>query len=418
MCSDMADLIMRQLNSLFLTAVLVVSAAAQETNAPVEFWSRDQLTGDWGGARSAVKELGVDFTFEYDAQFFSVVSGGVDRGAAYMGLGYAAMDMDLEKLVGWGGGKFFASAMWLHGESPGQYIGNELAVSNIDAYDGVRLHEMYLGQDIGNLRLKAGSLLAEDDFVESVYRDILINDAFGPPASWSANTLNAGPTFQSAGLGIHVRYDITRATYVQAGIYDGDIFDNAAGDPAINQHGVHFELGKGQGWTSLYQIGYNGFEVSDGTDLPGWYRLGAWHHSAQFEQHDGSTTEGNGGIIASIDQMVYRELGDQGLGSFLRFGVAERDRSRFHWTLDTGLNYAGLFPGRDEDVIALGIVYAKHSSAITTTRSHETMIELAYQYQLTPAIYLQPDIQWISRPSGDNSIGDAWVIGLRAGFTF
>ena len=98
--------------------------------------------------------------------------------------------------------------------------------------------------------------------------------------------------------------------------------------------------------------------------------------------------------------------------------IAERDRSRFHWTLDTGLSYTGILPGRDEDMAILGIIYAKHSGAISTTKSHETLVELTYQYQLTHAIYIQPNIQWIGRPSGDNSIDDALVIGLRAGFTF
>lgn len=409
---------MRKLSTFFLAFALIVPALAQQTNVPVEFWSREQLSGDWGGARSKLAEHGVEYTLEYTAELLSNVSGGVRRGSAYNGLGYAAMEVDLEKLFGWTGGKFLASTMWLHGESPGQYTGNELAVSKIDAYDGVRLHEIYLEQELGKLKLKVGSLLADDDFVGSEYREILINDAFGSPTSWSANTPNGGPNFQAAGLGMHLRYDITEAAYIQAGIYDGDIFDSAAGDPTINQQGTHFELGNGQGWTSLYQIGYNGFEVSNGMDLPGWYRLGAWHHSTQFDKHDGSTGAGNSGIFASIDQMVYREQRNQGLGTFAQFGVAERDRSRVHWTLDTGLSYTGLLPGRDEDVTTLGTIYAKHSSAITTTKSHETLVELTYQYQLTHAIYIQPNIQWIGRPSGDNSIDDALVIGLRAGFTF
>ena len=67
---------------------------------------------------------------------------------------------------------------------------------------------------------------------------------------------------------------------------------------------------------------------------------------------------------------------------------------------------------------ALGFVYGKHSSDITTNKSHEAVVELTHQFQVSPSVYLQPDIQWINRPSGDTSIDDALVIGLRAGFTF
>ena len=240
--------------------------------------------------------------------------------------------------------------------------------------------------------------MAEDEFVGSVYRDALINDAFAPTASWGANAVNGGPVFNAPGLGLRLRYDFSETTYIQAGVYDGDVFDDAGGDPSVNQHGTHFELGNGQGWTSLYQVGYNGFAISDGTDLPGWYRLSAWHHSSEFDKHDGGKADGNGGVFASVDKMLFR--------------------SRFHGSTETGLNYIGLLPGRDEDVASLGFIYGKHSNEITDVKSHESVLELTYIYQLSPAIYIQPDIQWINRPSGDNTVGDAWAIGLRLGVTF
>ena len=381
-------------------------------------WSRETLSGDWEGSRSSLFEKGYEFTFEYTSEGFSHASGGVKSGGVYNGLGYGAMDIDGETAFGWGGTRVRFSTLWTHGVSPGQYAGNELAVSNIDAYDGLRLHEVFYEKDFGKLNLRMGNLLADDEFVGSVYRDVLINDAFGQTASWSANTVNGGPGFNAPGLGLRLRYDFSETTYLQAGVYDGDVFDDIGGNPSVNQHGTHFELGNGQGWTSLYQIGYNGFAVSDGKDLPGWYRLGAWHHTSEFDRHDGRKADGNGGIFASTDKLVFREQGEQGLGFFGRLGAAKRDRSRFHWTMETGLNYMGLIPNRDEDVTSLGFIYGKHSSEISTVKSHESVLELTYLYQLSPAIYIQPDIQWINRPSGDITIGDAWAIGLRVGFTF
>ncbi len=405
----------------FVTAISVTVAAvafAQPVAPAPSIWERDTLTGDWGGLRTEWAEKGVDLTLEYTAESFGVVSGGTSRGADYNGLGYGALDADLEKIIGWRGFSFRISTMWTHGASPGKHAGNELAISNIDAFDGLRLHELYLEKEYGDLHVKLGSLLADGDFVPSMYRETLINDAFGQTASWSANTLNGGPAFTAAGLGIHLRYDLSEAAYVQAGVYDGDIFDDSGGDPTINQHGTHFELGNGQGWTSLYQIGYNGFNVSDGTDLPAWYRLGVWHHSGTFDKNAAGTVDGNSGIFFSLDKLLYREDGDQGLGGFFRYGVAKRDRSRIHTMLDAGLSYTGLIPGRDEDITTLGFLHAKHSGDITTTKSHESLLELTHRIQVSPSVYIQPDIQWINRPSGDNSVNDVLAIGLRVGFTF
>ena len=395
---------------------MIFSQDKSSTAPPI--WDQKALLGDWAGIRSSLSEKGYEFTFEYTAEAFSNVSGGVKIGSVYNGLGYGSVDVDVEKVLGWNDASLRFAALWTHGVSPGQYAGNELAVSNIDAYDGLRLHEFYVEKEIEKLSFKIGNLLADEDFMESAYREVLINDAFGQTASWSANTLNGGPAFNAPGLGLRLRYDISEAVYLQAGIYDGDVFDDANGDPLINQHGAHFELGNGQGWTSLYQIGYNGFNVSDDKDLPGWYRLGAWRHTSEFEKHDGTKTDGNAGVFASIDKLVFREQDEQGLGLFGRVGTAKRDCSRFHWTMETGMNYRGLIPGRNQDVTSLGYIYGKHSNEIMGVKSHESVLELTYLYQVSPAVYIQPDVQWINRPTGDNTLSDAWAVGLRVGFIF
>ena len=398
-------------------ALLVIGTAQLTQAALPPLIEEDQISGDWGGRRTTWFDRGYDFTFEYIGETISN-TGGTKSGTEYQGLGYAALEIDAEIAFGWAGTKLLVSTMWIHGASPGNNIGNELPVSNIDAYVGLRLHEVYLEKDFGKLNLKLGSLLADGDFVASMYRETLINDSFGQNVAWSANALNGGPAYFAAGPGVRLRYDFTDAYYAQAGVYDGDMFDDAGGDTAINQHGLHFELGNGQGWASLYQIGYNGFNVSDGADLPGWYRVTLWQHSTEYDKNNGIKGNGNMGVFISADKLVYREGGDQGLGLFGRVGMAERDRSRFHLTVDAGFSYTGLFEGRDEDILAMGLIWGKHSKDITTTKSHETVVELTYQYQVSQSVFLQPDIQWIHRPSGDSSIDDAWAFGLRFGLTF
>ena len=407
---------------ILLWGLIVANLMAQQVGNGTEraWWQREQLSGDWGGWRTSWAERGVTFSIDYTAEILANVSGGLRRGAEYEGLGEFGIDVDLGEFANWKGGAFRVSTLWTHGSSPSSLVGDEFAVSNIDAFDSIRLYELWLEQNFWDehYSLRIGNLLADEEFAGTEYGAVFYNAAFGQPAFWANNTLNTGPAFNVAGLGVRLRYDVTDSWYAQAGVYDGDTFDSADGDPGKNKNGVHFQLGNGQGWASLYEFGYNGFNVDDGSGLPGWYRVGVWRHSAEFTNHDNSKSNGIWGLYGAVDQMLLREQDDQGLGVFFRYGIAPRNRSRFHWVLDTGLNYKGLLPGRDEDVAALGIVYGKHSSEIATTKSHETALEATYLIQVTPGFYLQPDIQWINRPSGDSSIKDAWVFGLRAGFTF
>ncbi len=392
--------------------------AAPEEPASPALLERDALSGDWGGKRTQLADQGFEFTLEYTAEGFRNTSGGTSTGSVYNGLGYFGLDIDGGKALGWSDTALRVSSLWTHGTSIGQHTGDELTVSNMDAYDGLRLYEMYLEKSVDQWNIRAGNLLADEEFVGAEYGGVLLNAAFGQPAFWAANTLNTGPAFNVAGLGIRVRYDFNEATYAQMGIYDGDTFDDAGGDATINQHGTHFELGNGQGWTSLYELGYNQFNLDD-VERPGWYRIGAWHHTADFTKHDSTTGKGNWGVYGAVDQLLVREEGtmDQGLGGFVRAGWSQPDRSRFQWVVDTGLNYRGLLPGRDEDEAAIGFVYGRHSRSASDS-SHENVIEATYKYQLSPAVYVQPDIQWINRPSGDSSVDDALAIGLRIGFTF
>jgi porin len=114
---------------------------------------------------------------------------------------------------------------------------------------------------------------------------------------------------------------------------------------------------------------------------------------------------------------VWREApgSEQGLGVFYRVGGGPRDRSRFQMVMDTGLNYRGPLPGRDEDIAGLGLAYAKHSDDLAT--DHEFVIEATYSIQIAPWWVIQPDLQYISRPGGGTT-PDAWAAGLRAVFSF
>src|SRR5258707_15897122 len=81
------------------------SAWAQAPPDPANFWTRPTLTGDWGGLRSYLDRNGITFTFNYTNDFLANVRGGLKRGAVGLGVFQPQMDVDLQKLMGWEGGR-------------------------------------------------------------------------------------------------------------------------------------------------------------------------------------------------------------------------------------------------------------------------------------------------------------------------
>jgi len=387
--------------------------------ATPSFLERHKLSGGWDGKRDAWAQQGYEFSFEYHTELFGNASGGKRRGVAFEGFGHAVMDVDLDRAFGWSNTDFRVSSLWLHGTSPsGKYVGDDLALSYIDGFDSLRLYETWVEKSFwqNHFSVRVGNLLADEEFCAAGYGYIFLNSSFGWPAFISGSTLNTGPAFFIPGLGTRLRYEPNENWYLQAAIYDGDTFDDADGDPTVNPHGFHFHLSEEQGYLSMYEVGYRFNQDADAAGLPGHYRVGVWHHTGNFPDHNGLTIHGdNWGLYFAGDQMLWREQDDQGLGLFYRAGGSPRNRNRFEWAMDGGLSYQGLFPGRDGDIAGIGVAFARHSADLAT--DHEMAIEATYSIRLTPAIYLQPDIQWIHHPGG-GGISDAWVFGVRIGFEF
>jgi carbohydrate-selective porin OprB len=67
-----------------------------------------------------------------------------------------------------------------------------------------------------------------------------------------------------------------------------------------------------------------------------------------------------------------------------------------------------MVPRRDEDVVGVGVAWARLNRGGT---KQETAIEVFYKAQVTRAVSIQPDIQYVVRPSG--IYRDALAVGLR-----
>jgi porin len=428
------------LGALLLFPPCAIAQSSVETNVFNPFSSRDplaetgresdHLTGDWGGWRTKMLERGFHFQLGYIAETMANVSGGLRRGGSYNGLVKAAIEVDTELATGgWRGGNFFASALALHGDSlSAKRVGDATALSNLDAYDSVRLYELWLEQSVwqNRLSLRVGQLLADEEFAFTEYGGLFLNSAFGWPHFISANTVNTGPAFFATALGARLKLEPCEHFYLQAGLYDGDTFDDPlGGDPRKNAHGTRFHLSGDQGSFSLYEAGLKWNQGEHVKGLPGSFKFGGWHHSGV----PATGVQSLHGLYLATEQLVWREADDsaQGLGVFFRAGGSPSNRSAFNLAVDGGLHYQGLLPARDNDVTGLAVAYVRVSDSVraaalaggvTPLPDREMVIEFDYQAQIKPWCTVQPCVQWILHPGGSDAIADAVIVGLRTNLTF
>ncbi len=168
-----------------------------------------------------------------------------------------------------------------------------------------------------------------------------------------------------------------------------------AGEPQrCNRYGTTFSNAGGTVWMGEAQF------------AGGQYKLGGWYENAASDEH-----RGNRGLYAIADRTLWRAgEGGRELSGFVRVGAAPSDRNLVKSYLDAGLSYKGLFSGRPEDRLALGVAHAELASGA------ESVIELTYVAPVTPRLSLQPDLQYVVQRGSD--IPDAWVLGLRASVRF
>jgi carbohydrate-selective porin OprB len=83
-------------------AANVPAAALAQEAADTGLWSRQHLTGDWWGSRSALEERGVTLSLEHEAETWSSGFGGLQRGSIYNGLTTASLAFSLSNALATG----------------------------------------------------------------------------------------------------------------------------------------------------------------------------------------------------------------------------------------------------------------------------------------------------------------------------
>jgi porin len=434
-----------------------------------KFMEQDYLFGDWGGLRTDLSKHGIDFEFFYGGSLPDNLDGGVKRGAVYQGALLMMLDLDSQKLVGYEGGNFHVSSLWLHGNGPfstfddgtPRYVGDLNKVNLLDFPRAFRLWELWYQQRFfdSKLAFKFGELSVDRDFiVPDLYTSLgsvtLINQTFFyPTLAFNIYDIpglparNHGlPSTPNAAPGALLRWNPVPQFYAQAAVYNGK--------PDLTYSGTQFPISEQEGGLSYFEIGYHLNQQTNDTGLPGGYKIGGYYHTGSFvDVYQGVTSaflgavgfpappvedhHGNYGAYFLAEQYLFRELDNkdpakQGLLAFFRLEGAPADRNLTQFGVDGGLVYRGLIPSRDWDTLAIGASYLKMSDDIRraqqdanallpgafTPVDYETVLEVSYKLQLAAWWTLQPSLQRVFHPGGSAAIPDATVFILQTTLRF
>ena len=364
--------------------------------------------------------------------------GGAARGQSWHGLALAKIAWNPAERPEGVHLQTYVSVLSLMGRGPSErFLGDFLAASNIEGFASTRLYSWWAEAKAGDWNLRAGALLADDEFCGTEAGGNLFHSAFGWPAFISANTVNTGPAFYVAAPGVRLERGLGAGATWRFGVYDGDSFDSPAGDPQSTRHGLHYRVGGAQGWLVLSEFS---FAPVGGASRA---KVGFWWHTAEFADvrddvggrriaDTGNAARmhaGNFGGYVVAERTVAGKSGEAGcVSAFVRAGLAPVDRNALSWVVDSGVAVTGLLPGRPSDVASLGLVFdrfsprfSSHARALdpaSPAPDFEHVVELNYSAALTERVSLQPDFQFIRHPGGSALRRDACLFLLRVKASF
>lgn len=419
---------------LLVPSYLIAPAAAQTTRpagdgqpSALDIWTADKFTGDWGGIRSDLEDLGFKLDLSYQHQWQQNFHGGLDTHNAHRQTGTydLVFKLDFEKMGLIDNAGFYFKTKGSFGDGISRNKVGALSKVNSDANGD---HPVFVKKwwywhrflD-GKIELRLGVLeTVKDLFDISLFANHEDKD-FLNRASYRNPTIPHG-----TGMGAYVKIEPIEDLYFRAAAIDAQArarrtrFDTAFHDEAW--------------FTGFWELGWTpAFETAKGS-LPGSYRLGWWYeggsHRIFKNTLDGRLAEESRtddmGLYLGLDQTIWKENEDsgdkQGLGIFGRYGYAHDDINKISHYWQAGASWRGLVPTRDEDVFGFSVSQAIRSKQYREEEhpaaDRETVYEWYYLIQVAPWLAVTPDLQVITNPGGDRDDRDAIVGGVRVRILF
>ncbi len=371
--------------------------------------------------------------------------GGIRQGSAWAGQIFLGIDGDLERLAGIAGGSFHVAVTNRHGRNlAGDFIGNNTSVQEIfGGGQTTRLTLLSYQQKLFDNRLdiEFGRLVANINFLNSpIYCNFQTNSACGNPTFvFKTSNFTFWPV---SSWGAHAKAWLTDKVFIHGGVYEVNPLHQQPGD-----NGLDFSTKGATGAVLPFELGYSTTFAND--PLPRNYGIGGWYDASDYADPVRDVTGraavltglgpqtrfGRSGVYARFDQMVWRPdpTGIQGLTLFGVAMTGTSGRLIEDYFLEIGALQTGTFAGRPYDTVGFvintqkfsplalsNIALAQASLGLSRTLpTQQVMMELNYGIQVTPAIRLTPNLQYIINPDQTRfpfrprNIPDAFVVGAK-----
>jgi len=362
--------------------------------------------------RDFLASKGLTFDPYVIEDYVGVYKGGLIDNNTWLGRFDLVSDYDLEKAGLLKGGLLHVDVLNAHGglkPTADHMVGDLQTVSSIEATRSTRIYEGWYQQSLFNdkFSVKFGLIDLNSEFLESDSGNLFINSSFNIMPSMFINN-NSDAIYPEPVEAVRLKYSPNESFDFLTGFFQGNPLNND-----VNTHSTHF--GNGEGLLSIEEGQYH-YKIPLQGGLAGTVKTGFWYNS-----NDVGEVDENYGGYAMLDQRVFQVNDTQGLNVFFFGGGAPDDRNIIEYSLAGGLNYTGLIPYRPKDVMGIALTEATFSNKLRATTGQdgsETTYEWTYQVQIHDGIYLQPDIQYVRHPDGNDAIKNASVFMLRTEIHF
>jgi len=379
-----------------------------------------------GNINEGLGKKGVNLEIAYTGEYFSNIVGGIEQNSDLLHNFDLIFDFDLDNIFGWKNASVNTYILGNSGGIPNDFVGTIQGISNIAAYNTWKIYEFWLEQNLFNekLSLLLGLYDLNSEFDVQETSSIFLNPSHGIGPEIALTGLNGPSIFPTTSLALRAIINISDNLLLKTAIFDG-----VPGD-VNNPNGTKILLNKKDGILSISELQYhsNSEIFAEGFFK---YSLGAWFYTEKFENFESSfllngeiKKSGNFGVYASGEKKIISENNNvrQGLSAFLRIGFANKNVNQISSYYGGGINYIGLFPGRDNEILGLVFAVSNNSSKFMSSvieeyqfvidNEHEYIFEFTYTLNIFDYLIVQPDLQYVINPVF-SSISHSLLFGIR-----
>lgn len=366
----------------------------------------------FGAARASDDALALTATYTVD--LMGPVSGSGERSGRVLDNLDLVADLDLGKTSGWDGAVLHGYLLSNQGDRPNDLAGTLQGVDNIEVdRQALRLYELWLQAPVGDrATVLVGLYDLNSEFYSNDAAGLLLGPPFGIGSELAATGPNGPSIFPSTALSLRLSLDYDWG-YVRAAMLNASA--GVPGDPGgVSTHLHHGSL----------------LIAEAGLTRGGKLAVGAWRYSDDQPDIRDTTPGGDpigraaGGVYLLGERALWGEDGGRRATAFLRVGVSDGDTSPFRGGWQAGLMVEHALAGRPDSTFSIGLQEGVLSSkmranlrdgGVDASRA-ESGIEITWSDRLGERVTVQPDLQVIFDPGGDQDADTEVVAGVRLTF--